>query len=472
LPGTTIRASSDLRLCAYGYDRAVRPLAVAAAVLVALLAPSAALADRYDDTVITITYKGTLKTVRNNQITQPLVTQLDWDLTWTGKVYDLEHSAQSFTVRKLSGATAATVPGNAAQSCSASIAQRAGRKIPVAGGREPGGTLLTAHGFPPITAEELQSDDVSPGRICNTFPSIYGSSPALEPSVALRLGSGIAVVKRSFDASYNGPAGSGNEVDTLKSTLELRVGRATGAGTPTGRSTPDAVRRVARKAILWDLPMAGYSCFVAGTGVVVFGTSGPAIGLLIGPTLTSVAAPVCARMIQAIKRFALTYDDPPVAGFDRIARVKRSPPPKLRLPACTDAICDRVTTTARAYVAAVQHVTDVASTLATTVGRESAARKAGHRAAASRQARRALKLVPTLRKAARAQATAGAAFAAALRAAGATGAMTADQRATGNEAVLTGLVKAGVKRGEIAAIAGAALTPAPLDPLAALGSKL
>jgi len=210
----------------------------------------------------------------------------------------------------------------------------------------------------------------------------------------------------------------------------------------------------------------------------VLGTGGPALGLLVGPALTAVATPVCARLIQAIKRLALTYDDPPVAHFDRIARVRRTPPPKLHLPGCAGfapgdrATCERLASTSRAYVAAVQRVTDVASTLATTVGRESAARKAGHKAAARRQARRALALVPTLRRSARAQSQAGASFAAALRAAGASGAMTAEQRAAGNDAMLQRLVAAGVKRGQITAIAGAALTPAPLDVLAALGRKL
>jgi hypothetical protein len=449
-----------------------------AAALIALLAPGAALADdasRYDDTVITITYTGSLKSVRNNTSTQPLVTQIDWDLTWTGTVHDLEHKAQFFTVRKLSGASAATVPGNAAQSCSATLSQRAGAKIPVTGGREPAGTLLTVHAFPPITAVELQSDDTSPGRLCDAYPGIYGSSPKLEPSVELRLGSGIPSVKKPFDATYNGPAGSGNESDTLKSTLELRIGRVAGGGSGGGRSTPEAVRRVAKKGILWDLPIAGYTCFVAGTGVVVLGATGQTI---VGGTLTAVASPVCARLIEAIKRFARTYDDPPVAGFDRIARVRRRPPPKLDLPRCDSgaaparATCRRLTRTARAYVAAVQRVAEVATTLATTVGRESAARKARHLAAAKRQARRALDLVPTLRAEARAQAKAGTAFAGALRAAGAAGEMTAEQDAAGNEAALKRLAAAGVARTKITAVAGAALTPAPLDVLATLGRKL
>jgi hypothetical protein len=457
-----------------------RRLALAiVAALVALLVPSAALADRYDDTVVTITYTGSLKTVRNNSATQPLVTQVDWDLTWTGTVHDLEHKAQSFTVRKLSGATAATVPGNAALSCSAKLSRRTGAKIPVSGGRAPASTLLTAHAFAPSTAEELQNDDVSPGHLCDTYPTVYGSSPNLQPSVELRLDGGIPSVRKPFNASYNGPAGSGTETDTLTSTLELRIGRvAGGPGKQSGPSTPEAVRRVARKGILWDLPVAGYSCFVAGTGVVVLGTSGPAIGVLVGGTLTGVAGPVCARLIQAIKRFARTYDDPPVGHFDRIARVRRSSPPKLDLPRCDSgtaqarATCTRLTRTARDYVAAVQRVTDVASTLAITVGRESAARKAGHATSAKRQAHRALALVPTLRAAARAQSRAGAAFATALRAAGASGQMTAEQDAAGNEAALRRLVRAGVARNEIVAVAGAALTPAPLDVLATLGRKL
>jgi hypothetical protein len=454
-------------------------LAVAAALLVALLVPDVAAADRYDDTVITITYTGTIKTVRNNTITQPLVSQIDWNLTWTGTINDLEHTAQYFTVRKLAGATAATVPGNAALSCAATLSQRAGARIPVAGGRAPASTLLTAEAAAPSTAVELQNDDASPGHVCDTYPGIYGSSPNLHPKVALRLGSGTALVRKTFTAAYDGAAGSGTESDKLTSALELRIGRATGA--PPGQSdqsTPEAVRRVARQGILWDLPVAGYSCFVAGTGVVVLGTSGPALGLLVGPTLTGVAAPVCARMIRAIKRFARTYDDPPVAHFDRIARVRRIPPPKLHLPGCAGmatgnrAACERLGSAAEAYVAAVQRVTDVASTLATTVGRESAARKAGHKAAARRQARRALALVATLRAAARAQAKAGASFAAALRAAGAAGAMTAEQRAAGNEAVLQRLAAAGVPRAEIVAVAGTALVPAPLDVLAALGRRL
>jgi hypothetical protein len=397
---------------------------------------------------------------------------------WTGTVYSLEHVPQYFTVRKLRGATAATVPSNAALSCSATITQRTGVRVPVSGGRAPASRLLTVEANAPSNGAQLQNDDMSPGRLCDTYPGLYGGAPNLSPRVSLTLGSRTTSVSRQFDATYDGPAGPASEADTLTSTFRLNLGNASGGSLPSGPSTPDAVRRVAKKGIQWTAPIAAYSCFVAGTGIVVLSTSGPALGAVVGPTMTAVAAPVCARLIQAIKRFARTYDDPPLPHFDRIARVPRTAPPKLALPSCahgaakTRSACGRLTRAARRFVAAVQRMTDVASALATTVGRESAARKAGHAAAARRQARRALALVPTLRAAARAQSEAGTAFAAALRAAGATGQMTPEQHATANDAVLLRFTSAGLLTADITAVVAPALRPGPLDVLATLGRKL
>jgi hypothetical protein len=455
------------------------PVAVAALLALALSdVASAEEGSRYDDTVITITYTGTLKSVRNGPATQPLVTQVDWILVWTGTVYSLEHVPQYFTVRKLSGATAATVPANAALNCSATITQRVGVGVPVSGGRAPASKLLTVEANAPSNGAQLQNDDMSPGRLCDTYPGLYGGAPNLSPHVSLRLGSGTTSVARQFDATYDGPSGPGTETDTLSSTLKLNLGNASGGALPSGPSTPDAVRRTARRAIAWAAPTAAYSCFVADTGVVVLATTGPALGVVVGSTMTAVAAPVCARLIQALKRLALTYNDPPVGRFNRIARVPATAPPKLKLPSCARgaaqvrAACKRLTRAVRRYVAAVQGVTDVASTLATTVGRESAARRAGHTAAARRQARRALSLVPTLRAAARAQSRTGTAFAAALRAAGASGQMTPEQRAAGNDAVLRRFLAAGVLSPDITSVVAPALTPGPLDVLATLGRKL
>jgi hypothetical protein len=455
--------------------------AVVAAVA-ALLAPGVAAgqdSSRYDDTVITITYTGTMKSVRNNPITQPLVTQVVWDLAWTGTVYNLEHVPQYFTVRKLTGATAATVPNHPELSCSATIAQRAGVGIGVSGGRARAGTLLTVRGNAPTSGEQLQNDDVSPGRLCDTYPGMHGGAPNMSPRVSLRLGRGLSSVSREFDAGFDGEVGPGSEADKLTSTLALQIGTVAGGGAPPGaRSTPEAVRRVAKGAIVWDLPAAAYSCFVAGTGVDVLATGDPALGAVVGPTMSAVAGPVCARLIRAIKRFARTYDDPPLAHWHRIARVRRSLPPKLKLPRCARvaaqarSVCVRLTRAARGYVAAVRRVTDVASTLAITVGRESAAQRAGDTAARRRQARRAFGLVGPLRAVARAQAQAGARLAAALRAAGASGQLTVEQDAAANEMVLGRLTAAGVLRADITSAAGAALTPGPMDILSTLARGL
>ena len=107
----------------------------------------------------------------------------------------------------------------------------------------------------------------------------------------------------------------------------------------------------------------------------------------------------------------------------------------------------------------------MASTFATTIGRESAAGDAGAADAVALQQQAGLALVPQLAAADAARTTAGARLAAALRALGAKRPLSKAEVTASYAGIVRGLVEAGVSEAEIRATVGTALKPAQIDVL-------
>jgi hypothetical protein len=117
--------------------------------------------------------------------------------------------------------------------------------------------------------------------------------------------------------------------------------------------------------------------------------------------MVAAAAPLCVREAASIRRLLDTHEDPPVGSFTELATVPRVKTPKLGLRTCHRhrAFCRALHARVRTWARAVQHVDDVAGTLATTAGRRTAAQTAGDLASTSAPAQHALDLVPVLESA-------------------------------------------------------------------------
>jgi hypothetical protein len=153
-------------------------------------------------------------------------------------------------------------------------------------------------------------------------------------------------------------------------------------------------------------------------------------------------------------------------------------PVKVALPSCSGpgaklaSSCRRLHSLAIAWVAALQRASASAQALATTVGRESAAGKAHNSAAVALQRKNALRLLPKLRGALRAQGSAGSALASLLRCLHVSSALDAAQAAAAVAAVEQGLAHRGLPTAELETEAGSSLAAKPVDLIAVLASRI
>jgi hypothetical protein len=171
-------------------------------------------------------------------------------------------------------------------------------------------------------------------------------------------------------------------------------------------------------------------------------------------------------MLQALR---LIWNDPPLAHDHIVARVAPagSPPPP---PSCTGS-CGKLTLTTSALAAATVTTKSLAQAMAITVGRESAAAKAGDKKALGLQQRAALSLLPKLRAALTPQQAAGRNLAADLRAAKVPSQITAAQAGDLIAALLRKLAARGVPEADARSMSRSGeLTPKPLDLFALLGA--
>jgi hypothetical protein len=239
-------------------------------------------------------------------------------------------------------------------------------------------------------------------------------------------------------------------------------------------NTPEAVRDAALQGLRLTLSQAIYPCLTASTGAIVFGALGLAIGPIVGSTMVTVAAPACAQLIARLHSLVRVYDDPPVPRYRTVARVGRTRPPSLhfarcpRSPVSTARFCQHLHAVALAWLAALDHTTAVDATLATTVGRESAAAHAHNKTALARQRRAALALLPKLRAALRSETSAGQALARRLRSVHAHADIASSQTALALGIILTDLRRHHTNVGQVRRAAPAALRPRVVNALTLL----
>jgi hypothetical protein len=275
-------------------------------------------------------------------------------------------------------------------------------------------------------------------------------------------------------ATSNPYGGTETATRSIHSTLDIG-GREAPSGKP-GRkhTTPERIRREVLKDVRAETAQALYPCLTAATGIALFASPNPLFAVVVGGTMTAVAAPLCAIEIQIIKQLSLAYFDPPVPRYNVVAPIRHGPLPRVTLPACSQAdateraFCDRLHAAAKAWVRSFGRVRDVATTLAITIGRESAAAKAGNKTALRRQQRAGLALVPKLKAATATQRRDAAKLAAVLTDGEATGSLSADQSTQAISTLLGKLNARGVSVTNMRSAARSALTARPRDLLAVL----
>jgi hypothetical protein len=189
------------------------------------------------------------------------------------------------------------------------------------------------------------------------------------------------------------------------------------------------------------------------------------------------AAEIYNTLLKTLVLLEDAYNDPPLPNYAHVVRVARSGA-SLQLPSCAGApagarsFCERLRGAALAYADSLEATKGLAQALATTVGRESGAAKAGDKKALARQQRAARALVPKLRVAFANHKAAGVKLAAVLRSGRFAPRLTTTQAQQGIAIVLRDLAARGVSAAEVRTILGGkTLTPRPLDLLALLSGK-
>jgi hypothetical protein len=264
---------------------------------------------------------------------------------------------------------------------------------------------------------------------------------------------------------------SPTNTSSLRATLTVApVGGSSGPKPP---PTPALVqaKKDALEALRSSLTNAVYPCLVAVGGTSLLAAP---LAVLPGAVLVGLSAPLCASWAKTIADLAMTVSDPPRPDYDVVATVAR-PTARAALPGCGKvesaqlALCRRVQAAASAYLAAVDRYAATVAAVRKTVERDSAAKKAGNKAAVAKQEQALTSLQREVATAAAARRKAGAKLAATLRDTKASIKLTRAQVADGLEAVKTRVGRSGLGAAKLSAVAGPALNPRPIDVLAALG---
>jgi hypothetical protein len=264
---------------------------------------------------------------------------------------------------------------------------------------------------------------------------------------------------------------SPTNTSSLRATLTVApVGGGSGPKPP---PTPALVqaKKDALEALRSSLTNAVYPCLVAAGGTSLLAAP---LALLPGAVLVALSLPLCASWAKAINELATTVADPPRHDYDVVATVAR-PTARAALPGCAKVpsaklgLCRRVQAAASGYLAAVDRYAATATAVRKTVERDSAAKNAGNKAAVAKQEQALTSLMRQLESAAVGRRKAGVKLAATLRDTKASIKLTWAQVAEGLEAVKTRVARSGLGAARFSALAGPALTPRPIDVLAALG---
>lgn len=347
--------------------------------------------------------------------------------------------------------------------------------LPFAAGQELAvkGTNNNCNVYSSALLSNTQTDGTAHANVFNDAAQSKKFLDGLDAGATLALSALPKTLRHDSEQTGTSHPFGGTETASrsIHSTLDIG-GRGPAAAAPPpskAQTTPERVRNAVLADVRAELVQALYPCLTAGAGVTLFATAAPVIGVVVGGTMTAVAAPLCAIEIQILRQLSLAYYDPPVPGYTRVEPVRTGPTPTVRLSSCPKAdpsaraFCERLHADATAWLASFGQIRDVTTTLAITIGRESAAAKAGDTAALAKQQRAALALVPRLGSAVAAQRRAGARVAATLESGKATGALSKDQSAQAIETLLARLEAKGVSAAQMRSAAPAALTPRPRD---------
>jgi hypothetical protein len=332
-----------------------------------------------------------------------------------------------------------------------------------------------------IYSSVLFSDTSSDGTAFPTFPN-HGDAETQAFFAGLTAGADVKLSKLpktlrhdSDQTATSSPYG-GSETATrsIHSTLDIDGREAAGGKPAKKHTTPERIRREVLRDVRDEVVQALYPCLTAGTGIALFASPNPLLAVVVGGTMTAIAAPLCAIEIQIIKQLSLAYYDPPVRRYTVVAPIRHGPDPHVSLPACSQsdaqerAYCARLHAAAKAWVRSFGRVRDVATTLAITIGRESAAAKARNKAALRRQQRAGVALVPKLKAAAATQHRNAGKLAAVLTDGEATGSLSTDQSTQAIKTLLAKLSARGVPATQMRSAARSALTARPRDLIAVL----
>ena len=208
--------------------------------------------------------------------------------------------------------------------------------------------------------------------------------------------------------------------------------------------------------------------------------TGPASVLmlfLVGAPITVVGGIVCHNVISAIASLAKVYSDPPLGRFGVVARLDAAavptlhPPPCPASPASTRRLCTSIQAAIVSWAASATRLQAVARALATTVGRESGATRAGDKADIARQRAAELAMLPNLEQAAQADRAAATHLAKLITASGVRLMLSNSQSARLISSLRSNLAAAGLSGSALARVAGSFFTPAPTDVLAAIEGR-
>jgi hypothetical protein len=365
---------------------------------------------------------------------------------------------------RLSGRVRTTyAPPNTAQSCTGTFSLKKSAPDPFT----IGATSVTA--MMPVSSAYVMSSSTAP-----TCSAVGVSGAPFTPPYDVEFGKAV-IASCEFSrkqCTFRIDSKSPTNTSSLRATLTVApVGGSSGPKPP---PTPALVqaKKDALEALRSGLTNAVYPCLVAAGGTSLLAAP---LALLPGAVLVALSLPLCSSWAKTITELAMTVADPPRHDYEVVATVA-SPTARAALPGCAKVgsaklgLCRRVQTAATAYLTAVDRYAATATAVRKTVERDSAAKKAGNKDAVAKQEQALTRLKRELATAIAARRKAGAQLAATLRDTKASIKLTRAQVAEGLEAVKTRVGRSGLGAAKLSALAGPALTPRPIDALAALGT--
>ena len=446
--------------------------AVFVAMLLWLAAAVPAQAALSNDGTVTVEYSGKLAQAYVGNVSDPAYGQghvtFTWDETATFALSGrAEHNETSrlltWKLTVSGGYGFIAPPPNAGEDCSSTFSLRPGATNPLSIFYNNNAVGVDA--IMPVSGEYVQSSVPTYGSQCYVPPtgSVGYASPD-DATVAYEhiLTNDAAVpvpsnpFSRTDSANGSGVAADNSKVtQSLTSVLQVTTNGKTGGPPPT-RLTPAEVqaKQDALQALRQTLPAALYPCvsLVAGTTLL----APTALGLAVSGTLVAVSSKLCIDYLQTIMAEINTVKDPPRNDFDLLA------------PASVPRAATASSSPASRLLAAAGATRSVAVAIATTLARETGARRAHNGAAAARQDRHLKALTVIFRRRWRAEVAAGRVLAAQIRRTGSAPRLSAAKVRTAQATLLRRLSARGLSAAN-ARFARRLLRGGALDVLATLG---